>query len=199
MRIALDRSPQIMDFYANPEAHDPYVFIKQYGSWLRAKAQMEDITPYEQSLLGSPGEAFLEHLERELSPSRGFKMVVLTCLIATEPDRTEWQVEEIAAAFKGYYLEHPERLWDYADMARAPDPAAYPLSRVASHVLRNPLHFLSNKPASWFALDSERSTFGLVPPLRDFWRKGPFRELVRDRVQFARERYFQRRRLAKKA
>ena len=70
LRENVGRSPSIMDFFANPEAHDPMALIREFGGWLRAKEAMDDLAHAEQELLGTPGEAFLLHLEREPAPAR---------------------------------------------------------------------------------------------------------------------------------
>ena len=47
LRSNLGISPGMMDFFANPTAHDPYVFIKETklgGNWLRVKAYTGDLT-----------------------------------------------------------------------------------------------------------------------------------------------------------
>ncbi|GAF88338.1 unnamed protein product, partial [marine sediment metagenome] len=97
-----DRSPAIMDFYANPSACDPNLFIKTFKGWLRAKQEMDDLDSREHDLLDTPGESFLYHLERELNPVRSYKMVVLKGMLQESSEhhgserKTEWTVREIA-------------------------------------------------------------------------------------------------------
>ena len=84
---------------------------------------MEDIEPAERELLDTPGEAFLLHLEIDKNPKQAHNMVTLKYLIAESGGtkggvRTEWAPEEIARGFKSYYLEHPDHLNDYPDLAR---------------------------------------------------------------------------------
>ena len=58
-----DRTPSLMDFFASGYDVDPYVFIKQFGNWIRTKQYCEESLPsYEKRLLDTPGEAFLQHL-----------------------------------------------------------------------------------------------------------------------------------------
>ena len=191
-----DRSPAIMDFYANPAACDPDVFIKTFKGWLRAKQEMDDLDPRERDLLDTPGESFLYHLERELNPVRSYKMVVLKGLLQGSSERhgsrekTEWTVREIAERFKRYYLDHPEAREDYVDLARSEDPGGYPLKRVESHIKKMPLHFLSDKEDKFFLLDGEAGTFKLKEEIAPFWRDSFFRSLVEDRVEYALKRYF---------
>jgi superfamily II DNA or RNA helicase/predicted house-cleaning noncanonical NTP pyrophosphatase (MazG superfamily)/HKD family nuclease len=192
LRQHVEHSPQLLDFYANPEAHDPFVFIREYGSWLRAKEELDQtngLTEYEQSLLGTPGEDFLRHLEAQLNAVRSFKMVVVMCLLQVEGTQTRWSVAEIAARFRAYYLAHREYLTDYAAMARAPDPATYPLRSVESHLIRMPLRYLADSDDKFFILHVEERQFELREPVRPFWSTDRFRDLVRDRATFALLRY----------
>ncbi len=190
-----DQSPAIMDFYANPAACDPDLFIKTFKGWLRAKKEMDDLGPRERVLLDTPGESFLYHLESDLNPSKSYKMVVLKCLLQRSSDtdlsreKTEWTVREIAERFKRYYVDHPEAREDYTDLARSKDPVGYPLKRVESHIKKMPLHYLSNTEDKFFLLDVNADTFKLKPEISPFWRNSFFRSLVDDRVQYVLKRY----------
>ena len=184
-------SPALTDFLNNAYHVDPYVFIRHFGNWLRAKLACEgDLVPEEKALLNTPGEAFLGHLEAGLSPVKSYKMVVLTCLL--DMGGSSWRVDDIAEGFLAYFLDHRERLFDYDDLAGSDDPGHFPLSRVRSKLLRMPLNYLSNSDTDWFVLNREKGTFALKPEVVFHWEDPFFRELVADRVQFGMVRYFSR-------
>ncbi len=190
-------SPFLTDFLDNAFRMDPYVFIRHFGSWLRTKLECEGhLDPKEQALLDTPGEAFLGHLESGLSPVKSYKMVVLTCLL--EMKETIWDVEAIATAFRGFFLVHRDKLFDYDDLAGSKDPEDFPISKVTTKLLQMPLKYLSNTDTDWFILDKNRGTFALKPEVVPYWNDPFFRELVADRVKFAMVRYFSRKaRIAK--
>jgi len=190
LRENVDRSPCLMDFFANPEVHDPYKLLKAFGGWLRAKEYIGDLTEQEKELLGTPGESFLLHIEMELNQARSYKMVVLICLLNTDTNRSSWTVPEIAEMFKQYFLDHREHLFDYKDMDRHKDPVVYPLSKVESKLRQMPLHFLSNTADDYFILDREKDIFSLKPEVLPYWPQSYYREMVSDRVMFTLKRYF---------
>ncbi len=190
MRSELQRSPAIMDFFANPTAHDPYVFIKEFDGWLRAKENFNDLTAYEKDLLDTPGELFLKHLEKDLHPTRSYKMVVLNILLNTPSDQYEWHVNDIAANFKDYYLANRQYLHDYQEMAAHPDPASFPIEKVVRKLLDMPLNYLSNKKDDFFTLDRLAGTFTLTSVVRPFWSQPSYRSLLMDRILFGIKRYF---------
>ncbi len=150
-----DHSLSIMDVFANPEAEelDPKAAIRSFGNWLRFKKEADDLTEYEETLLETPGERFLEHLERELHPSKSYKFAVLLYLLSTESSRTSWSVSEIARGFLDFYLSNPLYLKDYDALARESDPAKYSLSKVESHISNMPLNYLSNQERDCFDFD----------------------------------------------
>jgi len=187
------RSPGLMDFLANSHNVDPHEFVLHFGGWLRAKLACEggDLPPAEKRVLGTRGEAFLTYLEKDLSPTRSFKMVVLKALLSMPG--TSWNVEDIAKEFLGYFLDNPDKLFDFKALARNQKPSDYPLKRVVAHIKQMPLHFLSNKKTDWFTLDSDANVFRLKPEIHSFWLDESFRELVSDRVEYALARYFYRR------
>lgn len=193
LRSSLGQSPAIMDFFANPSAHDPYVFIKAAGfggNWLRVKECMDDLTEYEATLLGTPAEQLLQHLEKELSPTKSYKMVVLKSLLAL--GGVEWPVEEISRLFLAYYLENGDRRSDYDELAKEAHPALFPLSRVVTHLIRMPLDKLSNTGGAFFQLDRQQRTFKIRQDFQNFWLNKDFQELAADRVGFGLARYFYR-------
>ncbi len=192
IRADLDgASPLLTDFLDNAHNVDPYVFIRHFGNWLRTKLACEEqLDQREIRLLDTPGEAFLKHLESELSPVKSYKMVVLTCLL--KMGGNSWRVVDIAKGFLNYYLAHRERLFDYEELAAFPDPVDFPLSKAKSKLLQMPLKYLSNTEKDWFILDRELGIFELKPELSPFWNDHFFRGLVKDRVQFGLVRYFSR-------
>ncbi len=193
LRSGLGESASIMDFFANPAELDPYMFLKAAGlggNWLRVKSYMGDLTGYEESLLDTPGELFLQHLEKELSPAKSYKMVVLKSLLAL--DGVEWPVEKIAEPFLRYYLENRSRLRDFDELAREDEPDRFPLSKVTAHLMRMPLDKLQNTGGDFFVLDRVKRQFGIRPELRRYWLDERFRDLVADRVEFGLARYFYR-------
>lgn len=117
-------------------------------------------------------------------------MVVLKTIIGFKG--TSWQVQDIAQGFLEYYLNHPEHLIDYDELARQDNPGDYSLEKLVSHILRMPLYYLSNKSTDWFVLDKEQNTFSLKPELSNFWQDGSYRKLVLDRADYALKRYFYR-------
>jgi superfamily II DNA or RNA helicase/predicted house-cleaning noncanonical NTP pyrophosphatase (MazG superfamily)/HKD family nuclease len=188
-----DRSPSLMDFFASAHEVDPYVFIKKFGNWLRTKKYCEDDLPeFENGLLDTPGEAFLQHLEKELSPVRSYKMVVLLTLLHV--GGTTWKVEDIARGFLDYFLSRPDKIFDYDELSKADTPRDFPLSRVIAHIKRMPLHYLSNTENDYFILDADSGLFSLKTEIHNFWNDDRFKALVRERVEFTLARYFQRRR-----
>ncbi|MBT3257955.1 MAG: DEAD/DEAH box helicase family protein [Deltaproteobacteria bacterium] len=184
-------SPSLTDFLDNAYHVDPYVFIRHFGNWLQAKLACEgDLDERERRLLGTPGEVFLDHLESGLNPVKSYKMVVLTCLL--ELAGNSWRVDDIAVGFRGYFLGHRERLFDYDDLAGSADPEHFLLSKVKAKLLQMPLKYLSNTDTDWFILDREAGTFALKPDMVPYWEDSLFRELVEDRVRFGLVRYFSR-------
>ena len=193
LRSSLGRSPAIMDFFANPSAHDPYVFIRAVdfgGNWLRVKQCMTDLTNYEATLLGTPAEQLLQHLEKEMSPVKSYKMVVLKSLIAL--GGVQWSVEEISRSFLAYYLMNEDRRSDYDELAKEAHPTLFPISRVSAHLMRMPLEKLANTGEDFFELDKQQRVFKIKTAYRDYWQNNQFRELIADRVEFGLARYFYR-------
>ncbi len=184
-------SPSLTDFLDNAYQVDPYLFIRQFGNWLRAKLACEGgLVKKEEALLNTPGEAFLAHLESGLSPVKSYKMVVLSCLL--EMEGTTWMVEDIARAFRSFFLDHRDKLFDYEELAGSDDPSTFPLSKVKTKLLQMPLKFLSNTDKDCFVLNRKTGTFALKPEYAPFWNDAFFKSLVADRTKFALTRYFSR-------
>ena len=184
-------SPSLTDFLDNAYHVDPYVFIRHFGNWLQTKLACEGrLDERERRLLDTPGEVFLGHLESGLNAVKSYKMVVLTCLL--ELAGNSWRVDDIAVGFRGYFLGHRDRLFDYDDLASSADPEHFPLSKVKAKLLQMPLKYLSNTDTDWFVLDRKEGTFALKPDMVPYWEDSFYRELVEDRVQFGLVRYFSR-------
>jgi superfamily II DNA or RNA helicase/predicted house-cleaning noncanonical NTP pyrophosphatase (MazG superfamily)/HKD family nuclease len=186
---------QLIDMLYNAYNIDPYVYLKTFGSWLQVKDFCEngDIEEFEGGLLGTPGEAFLKHIESGMNPVKSYKMVVLLSLLHLEG--TSWNIKEIASEFLAHYLNHPNQIFDYDALARSSEPKNYPLSSVITHLKRMPLDKLSNSPEDCFELDSENNIFHLKAGYEPYWKLTGFRELVKDRAEFLLARYFMRARL----
>jgi hypothetical protein len=191
LRNNLDCSPQLMDFFVNPTSPDPSVFIKEKklgGNWLRVKDFMHDLSAYETSLLDSPAEALLQHIERELSPTKSYKMVVLKTLLTLKG--TPWNVTDIAHPFLNYYLTHPDHLADWDELAKAEEPEQFPLRKVVSHLMRMPLDKMATTGGEFFQLDKALKQFSLQEAYQAFWEDAEFKALLADRIDFALARYF---------
>ena len=65
---------------------------------------MNDLSAYETRLLDSPAEALLQHIEKELSPTKSYKMVVLKTLLTLKG--TTWKIADIAHPFLNLSLIH---------------------------------------------------------------------------------------------
>ena len=186
---------QLLDILYNAYDIDPYVYLKKFGSWLRAKKFCENgnISQFENNLLGTRGEEFLAHIETGMNPVKSYKMVVLLSLL--ELEGTSWRIEDIAGQFLSHYLNHPDHIFDYDALARSSDPENYRISSVIAHLKNMPLDKLSNTPEDCFVLDSSNNVFRIKPEYESFWRDASFRNLVKDRAEFLLARYFMRARL----
>ncbi len=183
-------SPGLCEFYADPKKADPHAFIKYFGSWIQTKKVFDDLSDIEQSLLGTQGESFLEYLEKDLNPVKSYKMVVLKTLLSF--DGISWNVSEIAQGFLNYYLDHPEHLSDYDELAKQEKPEEISLQRIERHIMNMPLNYLSNKDKDWFILDREQKVFSVKDDLVDYWSKAFYRQLILDRTDYVLARYFYR-------
>lgn len=192
MRKDLGRVPTLLDFLANPDSCDPQAFVKCYGNWLRTKEDAGDLTEYERGLLGTAGEDFLQHIEKELNSVRSYKMVVLLSLLRSDRFATEWDIDWLAREFRQHYLNNLDQLPDCSPLAKAADPAAVPLGKIRSLLKTMPLRYLSNSESDYFTFDAKTGAFALNPELHEYWRDEDYRSLVRDRVVYALARYFQR-------
>ncbi|WP_084301587.1 DEAD/DEAH box helicase family protein [Desulfonatronovibrio hydrogenovorans] len=184
------RSPGLSEFFSDPQKSDPHGFINFFGSWIKTKDIFNDLSPEEKKIIGTSKEQFLEYLEKDLNPVKSYKMVVLQTIISLKG--TSWKVEDIARGFLEYYINHPEHLHDYEDLAKQANPHDYRISSVVSHIKNMPLKFLSNKESDWFILDRENDVFSLKPELTPHWDDSFFKTLIKDRLDYALRRYFYR-------
>ncbi|KAF1080673.1 MAG: hypothetical protein GQF41_3083 [Candidatus Rifleibacterium amylolyticum] len=198
MKDKLGSSPTLLDFLVNPEAAHPKDFVKTFNNWLRVKERAEDLSDYEKTLLSSPGEKFLQHLEKELSPSKSYKMVVLKVLLADSQKRTSWPVNWIAEKFRDYYLTHPLQMHDCSLLEAEENPSSVPISRFARLLRDMPLKFLSNLPDDYFIFDRSNLSFSLKPEVVNYWLSPEFRILIVERVEYALALYFHRKIAPKK-
>jgi superfamily II DNA or RNA helicase/predicted house-cleaning noncanonical NTP pyrophosphatase (MazG superfamily) len=191
VRTDLERSPLLMDFVNSPHRADPYEFIREFGSWIKAKQYCdEDLLPMESKLPGTQGEVFLAHLEKDLRPNKSYKMVVLKVLLELD-GLVRWKINDIARGFLDFYLGHREYLSDYDKLAHHESHETCPMNKVVAHLKAMPLKYLSNSPQDWFVLDSKQGEFRLKEAIVPFWKDEAFRDLVRDRADFALNRYFE--------
>lgn len=143
----------------------------------------------ERALLCTPGEAFLKHIEMELSPSKSYKMVVLKTILGMPG--TRWHVESIAKGFLNYFLAHEDKMMDYEELARSPDPRSFPVTKVITKLKTMPLRFLSNTKNDYFTLDRKAGIFELKREVAQYWETPAFRAMADERVEYALVRYFQ--------
>ena len=124
---------------------------------------MDDLTSYEEGLIDTDGENFLLHLERELHPSKSYKMVVLQAILAES--RTKWSIEELAEKFRAFYLKNREHMEDYNAMwkfAQKNEPHEFSTGTVITHLKKMPLKYLSNSDDKHFVLDAKSGMFYLT-------------------------------------
>lgn len=167
--------------------------VRSLGGWLRIRERLELLSEYEQTLVGGPGERFLSHVEGELKPSKSYKMAVLHALLdmADEGDiEPSWDIDAIAERFLAYYRDHNERRPDWPELAKSNNPEEFAVARAKAHILKMPLHYLSNSDDKFFHLDTGGNRFALVDEIAAFWRDDRFRELVRERVEYAEAVYW---------
>ncbi|MFP4409458.1 MAG: DEAD/DEAH box helicase, partial [Spirochaetaceae bacterium] len=193
------RLPELFTFSVRKgekgEGRDLAPVIRSLGGWLRVRNELNTISDYGRSLLDTPGERFLKHVEEELKPNKSYKMAVLRTLLrlAEEAEdsggvESRWSVAEIAPGFLNYYLANRRRIADWADLAREDDPEAYSMSKVIAHLKNMPLNRLSNSSKKLFVLDGDE--FKLKEEYSPYWEHGDFRALLAERVEYAEARYW---------
>lgn len=189
------RLPELF-VYGREKDDDIAKTLRELGGWLAVRTHLDIASSYERGLQGTAGEAFLTHVEQELSPNRSYKMAVLHSLldISSREDagavRTSWPVQEIAAGFLSYYLVDRRRIEDWPELKRAPQPDQFPVDRTAAHLKHMPLDRLSNPLEKPFRLSGD--TFSVAPDYIEYWTDSIFRDLVRERVTYAEARYWNR-------
>jgi hypothetical protein len=120
-------------------------------------------------------------------------MAVLHALLdmADEGDiEPSWDIDAIAERFLAYYRDHNERRPDWPELAKSNNPEEFAVARAKAHVLKMPLHYLSNSDDKFFHLDTGGNRFALADEVAAFWRDERFRELVRERVEYAEAVYW---------
>lgn len=167
--------------------------IKKLGGWLRARQELAIVSAYETSLIGTPGEDLLSHIEEELKPNKSYKMAVLHVLLDRSDqgeDSGNWHVHGLAPHFLAYYLRDRRRISDWKELSRVTPPEDFPLSKVVAQLKKMPLGKLSNGEDKPFTLSD--GVFALKDSYREYWRNDRFRALVRERVEYAEARYWAR-------
>lgn len=180
-----------MGVYANPMVDDIKKFYRFGKNWLRIKEHFHDLTDFEKQILGTKAEDFLEHIEKDLSPAKSYKMAVLSSLIEKDASEAGWSVSEIAGDFKDFYLQNDLYLQDYTEMVKAESPAAFRLKKVEAKIKQMPLTYLSNSKEKFFRLDKEANRFYMKDPeLNSWWNDPRYKEQIRDRVTYVIKKYF---------
>lgn len=169
--------------------------VRSLDGWLRIREKLDLLSEYEQTLLDGPGESLLSHVEGELKPNKSYKMAVLHALLdmADEGElEASWDIDAIAERFLAYYRDHSDRRLDWPELAKSKNPQEFSTSRAKAHILKMPLHHLSNSDDKFFRLDTDNNRFALVEEVAPFWRDARFRQLVRERVEYAEALYWYR-------
>ncbi len=186
----------LTDLFVLDDVRQHLATIRKAGGWIQVRASLVIQDKYEESLIDTPGEAFLFHVESELNAVRSYKMAVLTCLLklsnASHPAATTWKVTDIAREYLAYFLQDSDRTADWPALAKHKNAREFPISKAVSELRKNPLSFLSDQGNKFFELTAEE--FELKEPIRPFWAQKRFREMVAERVQFAEARYWYRKR-----
>ena len=108
---------------------------------------------------GTSGENLLQHIDKEVHPSKTYKISVLHSLIERLAIPKRWNIEEIEKDFKDFYLQNKRYMQNYTFVTRETNPAEYLVSRVRTHILRMPFNFLSNSEDDFFIIDRDASLF----------------------------------------
>ena len=186
---------KLVDLFNTESVDSVQKLVRDLGGWLQIRAHPEValISDYEQQLVGTVGEQFLKHIEQELHPTKSYKMAILHSLLDMADEgtvETEWSIDPIAKRFLQYYLANPRRIKDWPALAKSSDPTEFGLSKVRTHIISNPLNFLSNTEEKFFELDKAANAFRLKKSMHDLWRDRRFRDLVRERVDYAEACYW---------
>ncbi len=185
-------SVRLPELFILAEAEQYAKILRNHGGWLRCRIELDLAGEYERSILGTPAEELLRHVEQDLRPNKRYKMVVLQSLLEMDREagraRTEWTVDEIARRFLAYFLEDSTRETGWPALAQARGKAKSPLSQAKETVRKNPLHYLSNAPEKPFLLEDDR--FILKPQYHEAWTDPRFTPLLSERVEYALARYW---------
>ena len=188
------RLPQLFTFTLGDEGIDGHV--RKARGWLRARLELRIAGDYERSLIGTQGEEFLLHVEQELNPNKSYKMAILHAILDIAAEETAvsrqvsttWLVTELAKRFLNYYLANERRIADWSDLSKHVTPVEFPLAKVVRHIKKWPLDRLSNEDSKPFLLGDD--TFSVREKYTPFWQGTEFRELLRERVEYAEARYW---------
>jgi len=183
-----DKSPCLMDFY---HVTNPDIFIKYFRNWLSCKKTMNDLSDAEQNFMGSEYESFLTHLEKQLSPQKSYKMIVLKILLSI--GGKSWDIDELAEMFKDYYVNDKILLKDFSLLASSKKPESVSTNRVKSHLLQNPLKYLSNTDNDYFILDTSENTFSVKDKISKAFIDNDMRKFIEDRVEYQLRTYIENR------
>lgn len=174
------------------DAKDFIDIIRKHGGWLRCRVELGLANDYEQEILNGAGEEMLRHIEAELSPTRSYKFAVLNGLFqideASGRFNTDWNVTEIAERFLRYYQKDRRRALDWPEFARWKGGGEFPQKTAISHIRSFPLKLLSNDKDKLFVLAGEY--FRLKEEYWVYWKDVRYRELVKERLEFAEARYW---------
>jgi len=206
--LAGERNPsevRLPELFTLDEPVDYGRLIRRQGGWLAVRRSLGIARPEEEQFAETSADEFLKHIEADLRPNRSYKMAVLKSLLwiasreaagdegdADASVRVEWTIDEIGSEFLSYYLSDRLRMQDWPELARSSDPHTFPLQRVKTHIVNMPLNYLSDDSSKFFTLDRKAGTFALIPSMHPFWRKRKFRDLVRERVEYAEALYWYR-------
>jgi superfamily II DNA or RNA helicase len=192
--VSLVRLPELFTFMVGSRGIESDV--RRAGGWLRARVELNIAGDYEESLLETAGEEFLRHVEEELNPNKSYKMAILHAILdiaaedvaAGNPVSSSWLTDELAQRFLAYYLTNARRIADWTELAKQQNPVDFPLQKAATHIKKMPLHRLSDTDSKPFSLDSH--IFSVKDRYVPYWQADRFRDLLRERVEYAEARYW---------
>lgn len=183
-----DESPRLMDFY---HIVNPNIFIKHFGSWLKCKKEMDDLSAAEKNIIGTEYENFLTYLEKKLSPQKSYKMIVLKILL--DIGGKSWDIDKLSEMFKNYYINDKILLKDFSLLANSKKPESVSNNEVKKCLLKNPLFYLSNTDNDYFILNKAGNTFSVKDKIDQAFIDNDMREFIEDRVEYQLRNYIENR------
>lgn len=190
LRTALGCSPSLMDFYRNPAASDPYVFIRQEefgGNWLRVKHYMGDLLAEDLALLDTPAEYLLQFLEKEIGSSKPDKLIILKFLL--NRNAVDWSLDNMTR----YIIDsHPDKIQyflspEYSLAISEVNDFEKEVVDMCRVVKEGPLKALAQIV---FESPEEANRLRLKEEYIDYWTHPAFVRLASDIVEFGLIRYF---------